>query len=153
MYYDYLISEAIKNNEIKNFLTGEGKYKEKETPYGEIFVTDYEARLRYLCNYQTSEKKAFDTYVANLILNFLNGSIEEFFTGICYIRTMCYLSNDSIKLQIDNKAFFETARNIILKRKLDLQRQKYKDDNFNNMWDFVEYNDKIIQDNSGIKII
>lgn len=153
MYYDYLIDKAIKNNELKKFLIGDNGYKEKETNYSDNMPIDYEARLRYICEFQASNKAEFDAKIAELIKELLGEEYAHFHAGLCYVRSMCYLSEEDIKLQIDELKFFSDVKNIIKRREKELRSNTINNSPFNNAWDLVEYNNDVIKETKGLSII
>lgn len=126
MYYGYLLNEAIKKGELKDFLIGEGKYQENEN--------------------------SFDRQISRIIIELLKGTENEFFVGMCYVRTMCYLFSDEINLKIDEKSFFQEVKQIVRTREKELRMKNYNH-GFNSMWEFVEYNNNIIEQYRGLSIM
>lgn len=153
MYYDYLIEKAIKNDEMKKFLIGDNDYKERETNYCDNMPIDYEARLRSICKYKASNKEEFDLKIADLIKEMLVEDYENFSVGLCYVRSLCYLSEEEIKLQIDELKFFSDVRNIIKKRENELRSNRISNSAFKSVWDLVEYNNEAIKESRGLSII
>ena len=152
MYYEYLLNQAIKNNEIKEFLIGTDKYPEKPSNHADYYAPNYEDRARFICE-REREKNEIDIKIADTILDLLRGTTNEFYIGICYVRSLCYLFPQNILLQIDLKQFLLSAKEVITSRKEEMKHIAFKNDFYNNMWEFVEGSNDRIAAKSGIRII
>jgi hypothetical protein len=139
--------QAIEKGELLQFLKGEDGYEFPDSHNGPGSV-DYPTRsTAFNSLYMAERNNEYLNAFYQCINTLLQGSIEDIFIAIQYIRNQFRLeSKNRAAFVINNTAFLDNIRDIIESRKPELERLNATNSRYQNAWgEIEEYNNSSTQ--------